>query len=234
MPNTSITEQRTYGRIVLDRLAGTSISATLKPLVVAFTKTHGAYEGAAVLADEARAKRDEALDAVGDADDVFDPGVEILAQKLAGAGIGTRQNPFKGLSKYTPRQLTDLPYAEEPKAIRALADALAKKKPPADVTKALAKSLKDAAAIEAALGKLVKPQVAYAKALAQRDALLPAWTKALRRLKKHANAAWDEDPETYKAVFAPVEAVQAPKKRGNAKAKKKAAGKGDGLPPQGG
>ncbi|WP_437590161.1 hypothetical protein [Sorangium sp. So ce1000] len=36
---------------------------------------------------------------------------------------------------------------------------------------------------------------------------------AFRKLRKHAAAAWDEDEGTYKAVFAPHRAVQAPKKR---------------------
>jgi hypothetical protein len=63
------------------------------------------------------------------------------------------------------------------------------------------------------LAKLTKPQAAFAKALAERDALLPEWSKALRTLRKHAAAAWDEDDGTYKALFAPLGAVQAPKKR---------------------
>jgi hypothetical protein len=78
--------------------------------------------------------------------------------------------------------------------------------------------LKAADAIEAALAKLTKPQAAYTKALAEREALLPSWAKALRKLKLHAAVAWDEDAGTYKAVFAPPGAVQAPKK---ARAKKK-------------
>jgi hypothetical protein len=49
------------------------------------------------------------------------------------------------------------------------------------------------------------------------DALLSAWSKALRTLKKHASVEWDEAPSTYKAIFAPPEAVQAPKKKRPAK-----------------
>jgi hypothetical protein len=217
MATTSLTEHRTYGRLVLERLDAVTIPAVLKPRVATFKKTHDAYEAAALRADDTRAKRDAALDAVGDADDVFDPSINDLANKMAGAGLGSRQNPFKGLSPHSPSQLTSLPYAEEPKALRALADAVLKKKPPSDVAKAISACLKNASALEAALAKLVQPQAAYSKALADRDALLPAWSKALRTLKKHAAAAWDEDPSTYKAIFAPAEAVQAPRKKRPAK-----------------
>lgn len=136
-----------------------------------------------------------------------------LADRTVGAGLGKRQNPFAGYSKHSPSQLTSLAYADEPKAARELVAAILKKKPPSDVAKVAAKVVKDAAALDAALSRLTKPQAAFAKALADRDALLPAWTKALRRLKKHAAAAWDEDEGTYKALFAPLGAVQAPKKR---------------------
>lgn len=213
MATSSITEYRTQGAIILERLSGTSVPVGLKPYIVAFAKVHGDYETAAVVVDAAREKRDLALEAVGETDDAFDTGVNALADKIVGAGLGPRKNPFAAYSKYAPSKLTELPYAEEPKAIRALGLALTKKNPPAEVAKALAKSLKDADGLETALNKLVKPQAAYSKALGDRDALLPAWTKALGKLKKHAGAEWDEDVATYKAIFAPPGAIQAPKKK---------------------
>lgn len=219
MATSSITEYRAHGAIILERLDGTTVPAELKPHVVTFKKAHGDYEAAAVVADMAREKRDLVLEGVGEADTTFDTGINLLADKMVGAGLGARKNPFADYSKHTPSKLIELPYADEPKAIRELGVALGKKKPPADVAKALAQSLKDAAAIEAALGRLIKPQAAYSKALGNRDALLPAWTKARDRLKKHAVAAWDEDVATYKAVFAPPGAIQAPKKK---RGKKKA------------
>jgi hypothetical protein len=224
----TIAKQRVQGAIILERLAGTTVPAALKPPIAAFRKSHGEYEAAAVVADTAREKRDQALDDVGEADHVFDAGVHYLGNKLVGAGLGTRKNPFAGLSNYTPSELTDLPYAEEPKAIRALGEALVRKDPPVEVTKALAASLKAAKAIEAALRALVKPQAAYSRALGARDALLPAWTKALGKLKKHAAAAWDDDPATYKATFAPPGAVHAPTKKKATKAKAPAAVKTTG------
>jgi len=220
MTTSSITKYRAQGAIILERLSGTTVPVGLKAYIVAFKKAHDSYEAAAVVADTAREKRDLALDAVGETDDTFDTGINVLADKVVGAGLGARKNPFAAYSRYAPSKLAELPYAEEPKAIRALGIELTRKNPPADVAKALAKSLKDAAGLEVALNKLVKPQAAYSKALGDRDALLPAWAKALGKLKKHAGAAWDEDVATYKAIFAPPGAIQAPTKK---RAKKTAA-----------
>lgn len=213
MATTSITEYRAYGAIILERLSGTTIPVPLKPYIVTFKKAHDGYETAAVVADTARGKRDVALEAVGQMDDTFDTGVNALADKIVGASLGTRKNPFAAYSRHAPGKLTELPYAEEPKAIRALGVELSKKSPPTEVAKALVKSLKDADGLEVALNKLIKPQAAYTKALGDRDALLPAWNKALDKLKKHAGAAWDEDVATYKAVFAPPGAIHAPTKK---------------------
>jgi hypothetical protein len=220
MTTSNIAEYRAQGAIILERLSGTTVPAALKPHIGAFKKAHDGYESAAVTADTARGKRDVALEAIGQTDDVFDTGIDALADRIVGAGLGTRKNPFAAYSKHPPSKLTELPYAEEPKAIRALGVELSKKSPPADVSKALAKSLKDADALELALSKLIKPQAAYSKALGDRDALLPGWTKALGKLKKHAGAEWSEDVATYKAIFAPAGAIHAPMKK---RAKKTAA-----------
>ena len=222
MTTSNITEYRAQGAIILERLSGLTVPVGLKAHIATFKKAHGDYEAAAVVAEGAREKRDHALEAVGETDGTFDSGVNVLADKMVGAGLGTRKNPFADYSTHTPSKLTELPYAEEPKAIRALGVALTRKKPPADVVKALAKCLKDASELESSLNQLIKPQAAYSKALGDRDALLPAWSKALGKLKKHAAAEWDEDVATYKAIFAPPGALQAPKKK---RAKKTAAKK---------
>ena len=138
MTTLSITKYRAQGAIILERLSGTTVPVGLKAYVIAFKKAHDDYEAAAVVADTAREKRDLALDALGETDDTFDTGINVLADKMVGAGLGTRKNPFAVYSKYAPSKLTELPYAEEPKAIRALGIELTRKNPPADVTKALA------------------------------------------------------------------------------------------------
>ncbi|WP_438026502.1 hypothetical protein [Sorangium sp. So ce233] len=229
MGKTNIGENRSYGTAVLDRFGDVAVPAPVRPHLAAFKQAHAEYEAAAARADAARDKRDAALDAVGAADDTFDESVGTLADKTVGAGLGKRQNPFAGYSTHSPSQLTSLPYAAEPRAARELVAALLKKRPPSDVAKAAAKLVKDTAALEDALSRLTRPQAALAKALADRDALLPAWIKALRKLKKHAAAAWDEDEGTYKALFAPLGAVQAPKKR-RARAKPAEAKPADAKP----
>ncbi|WP_437635340.1 hypothetical protein [Sorangium sp. So ce854] len=236
MGKTNIGENRSYGAAVLERFGAVAVPAPVRPHLVAFKQAHAEYEAAAARADAARDKRDAArdkrdaaLEAVGAADDTFDESAGTLADKAVGAGLGKRQNPFAGYSTHSPSQLTSLPYAAEPKAARELVAALLKKKPPSDVARAAAKLVKDAAALEAALSRLTRPQAALAKALADRDALLPAWVKALQKLKKHAAAAWDEDEGAYKALFAPLGAIQRPKKR-RAKAKPADAKPADAKP----
>jgi hypothetical protein len=140
--------------------------------------------------------------------------------------MGTRQNPFKAFSRLGPSAVTRLPYADEVKEVLAIVARVTKSKPrpSADVAKAAASCQKLAAAVTAALSSLSEPQLAYSRSLAARDALLPAWTKALDQLKKNAAAVWFDDPATYKAVFAPPEKVQAPvHARGKKKAKAPAA-----------
>ncbi|KYF51453.1 hypothetical protein BE08_20650 [Sorangium cellulosum] len=229
MGKTNIGENRSYGAAVLERFGAVAVPAPVRPYLAAFKQAHAEYEAAAARADAARDKRDTALEAVGAADDTFDESAGTLADKAVGAGLGKRQNPFAGYSTHSPSQLTSLPYAAEPKAARDLVAALLKKKPPSDVARAAAKLVKDAAALEAALSRLTRPQAALAKALADRDALLPAWVKALQKLKKHAAAAWDEDEGAYKALFAPLGAIQRPKKR-RAKAKAAEAKPADAKP----
>ncbi|APR80179.1 Hypothetical protein A7982_05526 [Minicystis rosea] len=223
MAPSNIGDRRAHGRAILTRFAEITLPRDLAPFLVAYRKSYEGYDARAEVVDAARTKRDDALELVGDADDLFDTSVSILADKMVGAGLGTRKQPFAKVSSHSPSALAALPYAEEPKAIRGLGDKLVKLEPPSDVAKALSVCLKNASAIENALGKLAKPQAAYDKALRERDALLPELSKALRRLKKHAAAAWDEDPATYAAIFAPPDAVQAPKKRRAPVAKKPAA-----------
>ena len=118
-----------------------------------------------------------------------------------------------------------LAYANEVKAVRELVTAVEKKKPGAAVLKAGKLCLTRAAAVEKALAEYGKPATAYTVALAARDALAPDLQKALKALKTHAASAYAGDPATLKALFAPAEAVQAPKaKRKATRTAKKNAG----------
>jgi hypothetical protein len=230
MGKTNHADHLTLGNVVLDRLAGMTVPAALKPHVVEFKQEHGSLVAASNAAESARSDRDAALVAVSAADASLDAAVNALADTLVGAQLGDRKNAFKSFSKHAPFAVTKLPYAVEAKEVLSITAKVKKAaKGNAGVLKAAATCEKLSAGVTTALSKLTKPQLAYAKALASRDGLLPAWTKSLDQLKKNAAAVWFTDPATYKAVFAPPEKVQAPVHARKKKAAKKA--KGPGTPP---
>jgi hypothetical protein len=210
MGKTNHREHQTDGDVLIDRLAATPLPPALKKPAADFKKAHEALATSNDDARTARTARDEALAAVGVADDALDAAVSVLADKMAGAQMGTRKSPFAGFSKFSPSDVTGLAYADEVKEVLAFTARITKAKPPADVAKAVAACVKQANAVAAALAKLSKPQLAYSKSLAARDALLPTWAKSLNRLKKNAAAVWFDDDATYNAVFAAPERVQAP------------------------
>lgn len=211
MSTTNISEQIDLGGVVLQRLAKRALPTPLKSYAATFKAEYVGFEKASVVAEAARVKRDEALEAVGEADDTLDVDVDSLATEIVGAKLGKRGNPFQGFSRHTPSGLARLPYAIEAREVLELVATLTKAKPPAAVAKAAAKCKKSAAMVKSALDDLTEPQAEYSTALAARDALLPGCLKALRKLKVQAKAAWDDEPGVYQAVFAPPGKVQAPK-----------------------
>lgn len=84
--------------------------------------------------------------------------------------------------------------------------------PNAAVKKSLARAKAEAGKTDAAIQALVPLQETYDGALSARDALLPGWTLALRRLKKTADAVWVDQPAKYKKAFAAPLKIAAPKK----------------------
>jgi hypothetical protein len=210
-------DHQTQGDVILARFAATTVPAALKTPLADFKKTHALLTAASKVANTSRGLRDDALSAVGEADDALDEAVGVLADKMVGAQVGPRKNPFSAYSKHSPSAVVSLAYADEVNEVLALTAKVKKTKPVADVAKAISTCEKLAGNVTAALGKLSKPQLAYQKSLAQRDALLPTWTKGLDRLKKNAAAAWFDESGTYKAIFAAPERVLAPVKTRPAK-----------------
>lgn len=210
---------RTWGAVVMARLAGKDTPKELAPFVKALSTEQGKLETAASAVEAAKETRDGALDVISAADDALDGALLGLADRLVGASLGDRKNPFAKYSKYSPARLTELAYAVEVREALALVEAVTKVKPPADVKKALDAVTKAATRVDTALDGLTKPQADYATAVGARDALLPAWTKAMSKLKKRAASVWDEDPARLKAVFAPPDAVQQPVAKRAKKAK---------------
>lgn len=205
--------QRSYGAAVLDRLGGETLPGALKAPAKEFRNQHVLIEKASVATEASRASRDAALEAVASADATLDASVEVLASAVAGAGLGTRSRPFASFTRHQVSELVNLAYATEAKEVRALCAAIRRAKPEPAVLRAVATCEKNVQSVERAITALAKPQAAYAKALASRDALLPAWTRALARLKRHAAVAWEDEPATIHAVFARPDAVTAPKAR---------------------
>lgn len=227
MAKSSRSDVRTQAKTVRARLDDEAfpMKPEFKPHAKGFITTQTTYESAAAKADAAEQRKADALEAVGELDTVLDDGVDQYADTISANGLGTRQNPFKGFSKHSPGDMKVLAYANEVKAVRELVTAVEKKKPAAAVLKAGKLCLTRAAAVEKALAEYGKPATAYTVALAARDALAPDLQKALKALKTHAASAYAGDPATLKALFAPAEAVQAPKaKRKATKTAKKNAG----------
>jgi hypothetical protein len=207
-------DQLAHGDVVVQRFA--AVPSALKQPLAEFKTAHAALAKANTAAGAARGARDDALEAIGAADDALDAAVRVLADKLVGAGMGARKNAFAGLSSYAPGAITELAYATEIKEVLALCARITKAKPAADVAKAVASCVKLAGAVTRALAALSKPQLAYTRALAARDGLLPGWTKALQTLRRMTQVVLDDDAAT-KALFAPPERVQDPKKKRPAK-----------------
>jgi hypothetical protein len=222
MAKSSRSDLRSQAAAIHDRLQDKDfpMNAAFKPRAQAFVVVATAFEASAAAVDAAEQEKSDALDAIGAADDGLDASLDAYADALSAAGLGPRLNPFKPFSKHSPSALKALAYAKEAEAARALVAAVAKKSPPAAVKKAGAGILARCTEVEKALKAYGKPSTAYQKALAVRDARLLEVQKAIKALKTHAASAYADDEATVKALFAPADAVQAPKQRRAKKAAK--------------
>lgn len=210
---------RAWSHAIVERFDNAATPSQLKPFIKQFKLTQAAFEAKAAAADDARDVRDDAALAIATADGKLDASLETLGNVLVGASLGSRKNPIQSFTKIRLSDLKDLAFAVEVAETKKLIKAISKVSPPASVKTTLATVTKNADAVEKALAALTKPEAAYKTALAARDVQVLTLTKTLGRLKKNANAAWADEPETYKSFFAPVPAVQAPKKAKKAKKK---------------
>jgi len=215
MAKTARSDLRTQAATVRARLGDKAfpMKATFKPHVKTFIATQTKFEASAAAIDAAEQAKRDALAAVGEADDDLDGSVDAYADELSHDGLGPRLNPFKPFSKRSPSEVKEMAYATEVEVVRAVVAAVDKKKPPAAVKKAGKACLAKAAAVEKALAGYGKTATAYQRALVDREARMPEMQKALKTLKAHAASAYADDEATVKTLFAPPEAMQAPKKR---------------------
>ncbi len=213
MARGSVVRYRIRGDVLLERLDGQPIPASMKAPVAAFRKVHGAYAKASMAVDAAQGVRDAALMRVANDDALLDESLEELAKRAAGAGLGTRARPLAGFTRFPVSKLTRLAYKKEADEVLAMARKIASSDAPKEVKSAAVSSAKLATKVLSDLTALVKPQAGLDKALRERDALLPDWTRAYARLKLVARAAWIDSPATFDAVFADAPDIQAPKAR---------------------
>ena len=207
MARQSLVEYRTTGGVWIDRIGVKGVSGLVKAPLEGFKVASEAYEAASAKVDAAEVARDAALEALGVADALLDAEVNALADDLVAAKMGSRARPFAGFGALPPSQIVVLAHAREIKAVNALVKKVKRAKPPPKVRKRLVAVERRVAGVEAAQLAVVGPEFAYQIARGQRDALLPEWTAAARRLKTIARAAWIDEPGRYASVFAPVEAI---------------------------
>ncbi len=204
------TNFRDLGDAVLTRLGrgkvksadSVPVPASLKAPLDAFAAEQAIYAALCDKADKGRLKHDAALKAIGNSDAMLDLDINLLANALVGAGLGTRKNPFEGLIPQTPYGLTKLAYADTPPAVRKLVAAVLARTPAADIVKLAGQLLNGADDLDAKLKALDLPQTEFAAAMAKRDGELPQWHKVMNALKAYGKVAWLEEPGTWKAVFA--------------------------------
>lgn len=137
-----------------------------------------------------------------------DKTVLALADKLPGAGLGTRTSPFASFSQHAPTKLVGLPYAAQTNEVRSLLSAIEDAKPTPEIAKLSARCAEENEAVAVALESLTTPVAALNEARTTRDLAIPDWEKALRHLKESAKIAFRDTPGRFDTVFAEPEAVQ--------------------------
>ena len=205
--------KRVLGSIVIDRFAGQKVPSALKAPLAAFGKAHSALKTATTAVEDAHSERSHAEEQVIGVDKQLNAAVLGLANAIAGANVGTRQNPFAAFSKHTPARLAKLAYARKVKESRALAKKLKPKRVAAAVSAATKTLAQRADAVAKALGAISKPGLVLGKAQRSLQPVVLAWDESFRRLKTLAAAAWIDEEETFTSVFAKPAKVQAPKAR---------------------
>ena len=218
MARSNLTNLRTQGDVVIERLGAQPMPTAVKSYAKGFVKIHAAYGKACDGAADAKEQLEAAHLVVAEHDALLDAGLEALAIEAVGAKLGTRQKPLAKFTRYSVSDLQEMAVKKEAEAVLAMCGKVKKASVPKNVAAASATCAKHATNVLAAITKLSKPQAAYRKTLQQRDEILPEWTRAYARLKKVAAAAWLDNEPTYKAMFEPAGSVHAPKKRRTKKA----------------
>ena len=212
------TPEKALGDAIVSRLGGVTLDARGKAAARELQAAHAAYSKAHDAASEQEQARRASLAAVGAADETLDAAINRLADKLIGAGVTQRKKPLGDFSPYAVSDLTGLAYAKEVAAAEKLARNVRKAKPPKDVLDAGTAVERAAAAVADALESYDRPQRAWQKSIAARDALLIPWQKALTRFRVLAKASLIDDEGAYEALVAEPEGIAVAKQKRKPKA----------------
>ena len=210
-------KQLVWGEVVLDRLEGSRRSKRVRRAAENFRRAHAGYLRAVEKVTACKADIRSAGRAVHAADAALDDAILELANRLVGAQLGPRRNPFESFSPHPPSRLTELGYAAELQAVRKLADRITQSRPPLGVRRGIRRCLELADAVDRALRETSRPRARYRKALADLETHIALWREAFQRLRVEATAYWIDDRATFAAVFAPPEAIQQPRRRKRAR-----------------
>lgn len=208
-----MTTERVLGDAIVGRLKSAKLDARANAAARVFVSAHKRYAGAHDASAKLEATRSQKLAGLGVIDARHDQAASRLADKLVGAGLAKRAQPFRGLSKLSPSELSSLAYARQVvesanlvKAVRKLPDA------PRDVIAACDALDRETAALETALPAYDAAHKAWLTGMAVRDAELLAWQKALSRFRVLARASMIDALGAYEALFAPPESIAVPTK----------------------
>ncbi len=194
-------KRRAHGAAVLNRFATAEVPSVLRGLVETFAGEQQRYEAAVKHVIASRRARDLALAAVSEADAAFDLAVDAAAEAFVSTGLSEAGAPFAGLIHATPDDIKAASYKRGADMVRDLSNALAFRSIPAGAREALDRCVARAKDAESALRALTTPQLAYEQSIAARDALLPSWERALRRLRDATLGHYSADRAAAEAFF---------------------------------
>ena len=197
----------TYGDAVVSRFTDIGIPKELKTDFAAFKAQHGAFLKYAGTVQKSELAYDAVAARVAKLDAGRDKTILALADKLPGAGLGARTNPFARFSKYAPTRIVSLPYVAETSEIRSLLAGIQGEDLPKDIAALCAEGAKQNEAVHTALAGLSVPLAALNEARSKRDASIPDWEKHHRRLKDAAKVAYRDEAGRFEALFAEPDAV---------------------------
>jgi hypothetical protein len=183
----------TYGNAVVSRFTEIGIPKELKTDFAAFKAQHGTFLKHTGIVQKAKLSYDAASTKVARLDAGRDTTILTLADKLPGAGLGARANPFARYSKYAPTRIVSLPYVAETEEVRSLLSGIQGEDPPKDIAALCVEGAKQNEAVNVALGGLTVPLAALNEARTKRDTAIPDWEKHFRRLKDAAKVAYRDE-----------------------------------------